>query len=101
MKSSSEIRNLLGVKRIPSNISLKDLCHKVSLAISLTEDPSQYTSILAGCVSIIRYLEHCTEARYQFIKSTFKGKKALETLVKVTKEKRNMTEVGKLFDYKN
>lgn len=97
---ASQIRGLLGVKRIPPDITLKDLATKVRIAISLTEEPSQYTEILGGCVSVIRYLEHCSEVRYQFVKTTFTGQKALQILVKVIKEQRNMVEVGKLFDYK-
>lgn len=94
-----QIRDLLGVKKVPSDLTLKDLATKVSVAISISEDPSRYSTVLGACVSVIRYLEQCSEARYNFIK-TLKGRKALATLAQIARQRRGPDNLSQIFDYK-
>lgn len=95
-----QIRNLLGIQRVPSGITLYDLATMVIRAIQLeTSTTTNYTQLLAACIVVIRYHEVANEQRRKFL-STFQGRKALAILAQVTRQKRDLETVAKIFDYK-
>jgi hypothetical protein len=96
----SEIKTLLKVKRLPSGLTLADLCQSIVMEVSSSPYTPKYQALLQTSALGLKYLAMCNEVRYKYIQS-LPTRTVVDIFCKAVRARVQTEEhFGKFFDYK-